>query len=255
MNIFNLNEISRNCKTSSGGYVDYILKYNGTQIYLEAKPLHSKLEQKFQIQATNYAYEDNIDICVLTNGNRYQIFKTFKKGTVSDRLLIDISLDDEKISLDNKVEYLNFISKERIKNGDLGSANKYVNDLKQITNTVELSEFKNLILTLREEILALGKDIKEIFYHQYNAIGFRRNTEFILMNIKPGSREIEFLLRFGENTPNIEQFSNIKVEHLPQIYMNSKMNLKAKINKKEQIREIIELIKQCYKLQVKKLAF
>ena len=81
--------------------------------------LRCKLTQKFQVQATNYAYEDNIDFCVLTNGNRYQIFETFKKGTVSERLLIDISLDDEKISLDKKAEYLSLISKESVKKGDL----------------------------------------------------------------------------------------------------------------------------------------
>ncbi|MFX0023530.1 MAG: DUF5655 domain-containing protein [Candidatus Hermodarchaeota archaeon] len=250
-NIFDLNEISRNCKTSSGGYVDYILKFNGRQIYLEAKPLRSKLEQKYQIQATNYAYEDNIDICVLTNGNRYQIFETFKRGTVSDRLLIDITLDDNKISLDKKVEYLNFISKENIKNGDLVNDVKNGNSQKQIIETDKLPEFKNLILALREKILAIGKDIREKFYHQYNAIGFRRNKEFILMNIKSESREIEFLLMFGEFKPKVEHFDKIQVETLPQIYMYGRMNFRAKVNQKEQIREIIDLIKQCYNLQLK----
>ena len=96
-NIFDVNEISRNSKTSSGKFIDYILKFNEKKIYLEAKPLSSKLILKFQVLATNYAYEDNITFCVLTNGNRYQIFETFKRGTVSERLIIDISLGHQHL--------------------------------------------------------------------------------------------------------------------------------------------------------------
>ncbi len=250
-NIFDLDEISRNCKTSSGGYVDYILKFNGRQIYLEAKPLRRKLEQKFQIQATNYAYEDNIDFCVLTNGNRYQIFETFKKGTVSERLLIDISLDDQKISLDKKVDYLKFISKESIKNGDLECNNRLLNSQNEIYKTGSHPVLNNLFLTLREKILALGKDIKEIFYHQHSALGFCRNTEFTIINIKPKNQEIEILLKFGKIYPNLEKIEKINIEPLPQKYRCGKTNFKVKITEKDQIKEIIDLIKQCYDLQSK----
>ncbi|MFX1420663.1 MAG: hypothetical protein ACFE9N_17330, partial [Promethearchaeota archaeon] len=189
--IFDVNEISRNCKTSSGGYIDYILKFNGRKIYLEAKPLSSKLEQKFQIQATNYAYEDNITFCVLTNGNRYQIFETFKKGTVSERLIIDIALDDEKISLEKKVEYLNFISKDSIKNGELEGTYKNLSFQSQIFETDGLPELKDLFLTLREKTLALGKDIREYFYHQHNAVAFSRDTEFTIIIINPKNKQLE----------------------------------------------------------------
>lgn len=250
-NIFDLNEISRNCKTSSGGYVDYILKFNGRQIYLEAKPLHSRLEQKFQIQATNYAYEDNIEICILTNGNRYQIFETFKRGTVSDRLLIDVSLDDKKISLDKKLEYLNFISKDRIRSGDMESHNnfKFQNVVYQ---TDMLSELKELFLILREKILSIGKDINEIFYHQHNALGFSRDKEFAVINLKPKSKEIELLLKFGKFIPKLEKFGNLKIKPLSRAYGNGNINFKVSITKNEQINEIIDLIKHCYDLYIKK---
>jgi predicted transport protein len=249
-NIFDLNEISRNCKTSSGGYVDYILKFNGRQIYLEAKPLRSKLEQKYQIQATNYAYEDNIDTCVLTNGNHYQIFETFKRGTVSDRLLLDVSLDDKKISLDKKVEYLNFISKESIKSGEKESHNfKFQN---VVYHTDMNFQLKELFLTLRAKILSIGKDIREIFYHQHNALGFRRKTEFIIINLKPKSKEIELLLKFGKIIPKLEKFGNFKLEPLPRTCGNGNINFKVRITKKEQINEIIDLVKHCYDLHMKK---
>lgn len=41
-NIFDIKEISRNTKTSSGGFVDYVLKVGKNKIYLEAKPLTNK---------------------------------------------------------------------------------------------------------------------------------------------------------------------------------------------------------------------
>ncbi len=250
-NIFDLDEISRNCKTSSGGYVDYILKYNGSQIYLEAKPLRSKLEQKYQIQATNYAYEDNIDICVLTNGNRYQIFETFKRGTVADRLLIDVALDDKKISLDKKVEYLSFISKETIRNEALEFDNSLSLQNKSLQAEM-LPELKDLFLILRNKILALGNDIREIFYHQHNALGFSRTTEFTIINIKPKNEEIEIILKFGKFVPKLEKLGNIKIEPLPRTYGNGNINFKVRITKNEQINEIIDLIKHCYDLHMKK---
>ncbi|MFW9972905.1 MAG: DUF5655 domain-containing protein [Candidatus Odinarchaeota archaeon] len=252
-NIFDLNEISRNSKTSSGGYIDYILKYNGRQIYVEAKPLSSELTQKFQIQATNYAYEDNITYCVLTNGNRYQIFETFKKGTVSERLLIDISLDDEKVPIEKKIKFLNFISKENIKNGSQECANhvKSLSFQNEAKGTNNLPGLSNLILNLREQILALGKDITEVFYHQHYALGFKRHTEFVVLNIKSKNKEIEVLLRFGEFKPNFERFKGVKIEFLPKTNTCGRINFKVTITKKEQIKEIMGLIKQCYDLQLK----
>ncbi len=250
-NIFDLDEISRNCKTSSGGYVDYILKYNGRQVYLEAKPLRSKLEQKFQIQATNYAYEDNIDFCILTNGNRYQIFETFKRGTVSERLLIDISLDDEKISLDKKAEYLSLISKESIKKGGLEFNYKISDSQNNTHGNKNHPELNELFLALREKILALGKDIREIFYHQHNALGFKRKTEFITIQIKPRNKEIEIFLKFGPIVPNFEKIDKIQIIALPKTYKYGRNYFKAKIIKKEQIKDVIELIKQCYNIQLR----
>ncbi|MFX1390007.1 MAG: hypothetical protein ACFE9Z_08100 [Promethearchaeota archaeon] len=247
--IFDVNEISRNSKTSSGGYVDYILKYNGKKIYLEAKPLSSKLTQKNQIQATGYAYEDNITFCVLTNGNRYQIFETFKKGTVTERLLIDISLDDGEMSLEKKIECLNFISKNKFINGD----DEKIDETERNTNksTGKLNEFQSLYLTIKKEILALGEDIQEVYFHQYNAVVFRRDTEFASMIIKPESKEIEFLLKFGEFEPNLEKIDALLVEVIPNAYRHGKTNFRATITKKEQIKEIINLVKQCYELQIK----
>jgi predicted transport protein len=253
-NIFDLNEISRNCKTSSGGYVDYILKNNGTQIYLEAKPLISKLEQKFQIQATNYAYEDNIDICVLTNGNHYQIFKTFKRGTVSDRLLIDICLDDEKISLDKKVEYLNFISKENIKTGVLECDKKKLSCQQDVVCKNEsdiMPELINLFLTLKEKILALGKDIREVFYHQHKALGFRQGTEFAVMKINPKSKEIEIILKFGNFRPDFKKLDNMSIQPLPKTHVNGNNNYKVRITSIKQIKQVLEIVRQSYNLKLK----
>lgn len=321
---FDINEISRNVKTSSGGFVDYVLKTDEKKIYLEVKPLSNKLTRRNQIQATNYAYEDNIHFCILSNGNRYQIFETFKKGSVSDRLLIDISLIDDEIPIQKKVEIMNFISKSSVKTGNLEKINEILNiknkvkeaiqtifsnpndkfikvisseigenfekekikneiieigneisfqeskitdsaskielqdkkSSKEIENGIKilidkLPDFQDIFLSLRNKILKLGNDIREVFMPQYNAIGFRRDTEFTSMKVKPKNREIEFLLKFGEFEPNMNNISEIEIEPIPKTYRYGKMNSKMSITREEQVDDAIKTIKQCYDLQLK----
>ena len=251
-NIFDANEISRNSKTTSGKFIDYILKFNGKQIYLEAKPLSSHLTQKFQVQATNYAYEDNITFCVLTNGNRYQIFETFKRGTVSERLMIDICLDDIAISIEKKVESLHFISKESIKNGDLESFYRNLNSQNEVIGIEKPLEFRDLTLFLRKKILTIGKDITEVYYNQYCAIGFKRDTEFASMKIRPESKDIILFLRFGEFEPYLEKLEQFHIERLPNKFNYANNIYRVIIDTKKQIEGIIDLIKQSYDFQLKK---
>jgi len=322
-NIFDLNEVSRNAKTSSG-FVDYVLKIDNKKVYLEAKPLNKRLVKQFQTQTTNYAYEDNIPFCVLTDGNRYQIFETYKKTNVSDRLLIDVVLNNEEVSLEKKLEYLNFLSKENVKNGSLERINEILNLQNQVNeviqtifsnpsdkfievisseldqkfekesirkaitkigneinfqesqisdNTSQLSisgkrksqinekdikfltdklpELRDIFMELRKKIVALGKDILEIFYPQYNALGFRRDTEFTSMKVKPKNKEVELLLKFGEFEPKLENLEKIQIEPLPKTYRYGRVNYRVLITEEDQIDEVIKLVKQCYDLQLK----
>ncbi len=322
--IFNLNEVLRNEKTSSGGYVDYILKTDNQIIYLEAKQINSRLINKFQTQATNYAYEDNVHFCVLTNGNQYQIFETYRKGTVTDRLLVDIKLNDNEISSDKKLEHINFISKASVQKGNLERMNEILNLQNKVYEVVQtlfsnpnhkfieiisleleqdfepesirkaiinigneinfqepelgdrtselestkepkslasdenikiltdkLPEFRDIFLKLREKIISIGNDIREVFYPQYNALVYKRDTEFTSMKIKPIKKVIRFLFKFGEYEPNLENLDTIQIEPLPKTYRLGRINYMALITKKEQIDDIINLVKQSYDLQVK----
>lgn len=164
-NIYDIGEILRNEKTSGGGFVDYILKADEKKIYIEAKPISSALNNKFQIQATKYAYEDNIPFCVLTNGNRYQIFETYKRGTISDKLLVDICLSDEEISINRKLEQLNFISKESVKSGNLEKINEILNLENEVNEIIQ-----TLLSSPNHKFIEL---ISSELNHKYNPDGIK----------------------------------------------------------------------------------
>lgn len=320
----NLREVSREIKTKSGGAVDYVLMVDNNKIYLEAKPLHLKLTFKEQLQITKYAYEDNVRYCFLSNGESFQIFETFKPGNVSDRLLLDISLTDDGLSLDKKLELLNFISKESVKNGNLDKIYEYLTLQDKVNESIQfllsnptnefvdlislqignafnkekikeaikkigdelnfqeskdidkvyildpnrkpspeeieedvqyyvdkLPEFQDIFLSLRKRILELGDDITEFFFKKYNYIRFKRDNEFTTVKVKPRNKELDIFLKFGDEEPRIEDLSEIDLEPLPKSMRWGRVNYKIVIKDKNHVDETMNLIKQCYDLQLK----
>lgn len=137
----------------------------------------------------------------------------------------------------------------RIKINGVKTSRDIENDIKNLTD--KLPDFRDIFLSLRNKIIKLGNDIREVYMPQYNAIGFRRDTEFTSMKIKPKNREIEFLLKFGEFEPNMNKISEIEIEPIPKTYRYGKMNSKMSINQEEQVDDAIKIIKQCYDLQLK----
>jgi hypothetical protein len=71
------------------------------------------------------------------------------------------------------------------------------------------------------------------------------------MILKPESKEIEFLLKFGEFEPNLENIDTLLVEPIPKAYIHGMTNYRVTLTEKEQVKELILLAKQCYDLQLK----
>ncbi|MCE0488273.1 hypothetical protein [Ornithinimicrobium sediminis] len=73
-----LDAVQREVKVFEGTYLDYaLIVAGGTSLYVEAKGLKENLnDKKFIAQTVNYANNDGVVWCVLTNGLQYRVFKT-----------------------------------------------------------------------------------------------------------------------------------------------------------------------------------
>ena len=62
-------------------------------LYVEAKGLNKNLEDKqFIAQTVNYANNDGVVWCVLTNGLTYRVYKTNEPVAMDQKLLFEVDL-------------------------------------------------------------------------------------------------------------------------------------------------------------------
>jgi predicted transport protein len=116
-----IDSVVREVKVYDGTFLDYALKLSGTaRIYVEAKGLGENLDdKKFMAQAINYANNDGVLWCVLTNGVRWSVYKTNEPVTMDRKLLLEIDLAEEADSTSEKAKLLSLISREAVEAGDL----------------------------------------------------------------------------------------------------------------------------------------
>src|SRR5437763_16567715 len=95
-----LGAVEREVKVFDGTFLDYALKSGGTpRLYVEAKGLHEQLDDnKFIAQTVNYANNDGVVWCVLTNGRRVRVYKTNEPVAMDRKLLFEVDLADESES-------------------------------------------------------------------------------------------------------------------------------------------------------------
>jgi hypothetical protein len=87
-------EVILEYKVFGGTLLDYALLVDGTpRLYLEAKHLGASLnDAAFITQTVNYASNDGIRWCVLTNGLVYRIYKTDELASADKKLLAEVDL-------------------------------------------------------------------------------------------------------------------------------------------------------------------
>ena len=77
-------------------WADYALMSNGKPVALiEAKRLGRDLEDDEIMQVLNYANRDSIDYMIVTDGDKWEMYEVFKRGTLEERLLMKFQLSQQ----------------------------------------------------------------------------------------------------------------------------------------------------------------
>ena len=108
-------------KVYDGTFLDYGLKANGApRLYVEAKAIgESMTDKKFVAQAVNYANNDGVVWCVLTNGLVWRVFKTNETAAMDKKLLFEIDMSDEAQPATDAAKLFRLISNESVVDGTL----------------------------------------------------------------------------------------------------------------------------------------
>lgn len=96
-NIHDCDSVAEEFPTVDGNEVDYALKLDGEPVvFVEAKRLNDSLNNIKEVtQVLNYATNANVAWCVLTNGIKWQVFKTHRRVKAQEKILFEIDLDPQ----------------------------------------------------------------------------------------------------------------------------------------------------------------
>jgi predicted transport protein len=89
-----LDQVEREYRVFDNTSLDYALKVNGElKLFVEAKALGKQLEDNsFISQTVNYANNEGVIWCVLTNGVAYRVYKTNEPVAMGKKLLFEVDL-------------------------------------------------------------------------------------------------------------------------------------------------------------------
>ena len=126
-----LSQVEEEHPTVDGKSVDYALKLEGRPVLLvEAKPLGDDLRDIRAItQVVSYAANEGIQWCVLTNGVKWQVYRSMEKCPAPQKLLFEVSLEpkdtpDSEIS--EAAERLWWLSADEMAKGTLDEEGRRV---------------------------------------------------------------------------------------------------------------------------------
>lgn len=83
----------------SGGWADYALLHTGEQptATVEAKKLGERLASSHKMQMLTYANAAGIDFAALTDGDHWELYDVFWKGTLEERRMLDVSVSTDPV--------------------------------------------------------------------------------------------------------------------------------------------------------------
>jgi hypothetical protein len=92
-----LDAVEEQFPVPGGTFVDYALKIDDAPVvFVEAKPLQEALDDpKWIAQTINYAHNQDVDWCVLTNGAEWRCYKSTAKGRMEEKLLFHVRVADQ----------------------------------------------------------------------------------------------------------------------------------------------------------------
>jgi predicted transport protein len=117
-----VDQVEREVPVYDGTKLDYALKVGGAKrLFLEAKALAKQLDDKaFISQTINYANNEGVLWCVLTNGLSYRVYKTNEPVGMEEKLLFEVDLREAANGPASEVaKSLELISRDALINGAL----------------------------------------------------------------------------------------------------------------------------------------
>jgi predicted transport protein len=122
-NIRDLACVTREHKVYDGSFLDYALLADLKPVlFLEAKALGSDLlDPKFTAQTVNYANNEGVVWCVLSDGVKYRVYKTNEPVDMSRKLVFELDLTDFEDEQERPIllRRLHMLSREAIEAGEL----------------------------------------------------------------------------------------------------------------------------------------
>ncbi len=116
-----LDQVVREHKVFDGTSLDYAILLNDKPgLYVEAKSVTSKLSDKgFIAQTINYANNDGVVWCVLSNGLSWRVYKTNEPVAMDQKLLFEVDLADVDTPANEAAQQLRLISRQAVEGGEL----------------------------------------------------------------------------------------------------------------------------------------
>jgi len=125
-----LGSVDRQYRVYDGTKLDYALKLDGkSTLFVEVKGLEQSLDDpKFIAQTVNYANNEGVLWCVLTNALVYRIYKTNEPVAMADKLMVEIDIrnttdDPSRVAT---LANLELLSQSSLANGKLTSTAELV---------------------------------------------------------------------------------------------------------------------------------
>lgn len=181
-NPIDLDIMEREVKVFDGTFLDYALKVAGdARLYVEAKSVGGNLDdKKFVAQAINYANNDGVLWCVLTNGLRYRVYKTNEPVAMDQKLLFEVDLTDETDPLNEKIRLLRLVSRDAVEDGTLDAFGDRV-----FTDTRVRKALSELASAPPDPLLAIIT--KQMGHPAVSSQGLRRSLVRVLDGTAPSA--------------------------------------------------------------------
>lgn len=154
-NVRDLACVTREYQVYDGSFLDYALLADGRPVlFLEAKALRSDLgDPKFTAQTVNYANNEGVVWCVLSDGVKYRVYKTNEPVDMSRKLVFEFDLHDfvEEQERPVLLRRLRMLSREAIATGELDALGARLFDDARVRTVLERlfsdppSRFLNLL--------------------------------------------------------------------------------------------------------------
>lgn len=157
--------VTREYQVYDGTFLDYALIANGRPVlFLEAKALASALgDPKFTAQTVNYANNEGVVWCVLSDGVKYRVYKTNEPVDMSRKLVFELDLHDFADEEERPVllRRLRMLSRQAVEAGELDALGARLFDDARVRTVLErlFSEPPARFLNLLRDNLEDGRPL------------------------------------------------------------------------------------------------